>query len=582
MAPQLSELPDSVVHLLVICLVDAAYDCEAASKHFRAHFHGHAAAEEFTASAIRSIAREMAHDGSLQFLHAAFTSENGALKTGFPIRPLGPKHCTPHFAPAPRAKRCSGESDPCTETVQWMTMLTESVLVRVMEHLGRSGSIRAMYANHSLYAAGRAVKSFWLQVVLVEEGVAGEPRSSLTARFAARLADFTATQADRVTGLALRNTAVAACLKQAGDILLRSADLQRCLLQRSFGVLQRLILHSFALQEVCAIASHGRLFSTLHRLDLIQCTLSSDIFHELEAFPALNGLGIWGLKNTQMVLPASWPSGLHKIEELCLDPVEAAGPWPSLQGEGSQPLRMLRMHLRTTRPRLAIEALPASLQVLSLTTSAKDISNPFVEAFILLDAHVDLILTTLRFLHDLVLSGHVKLGSASMAGFAKYQGLLRLSLAGSDGLDSPESFHIFSSHAWDGLECFEAPGSQHFKAETVKSILPSGCSCIIPAPFNTDPLETSALQSLVPRPGHFLTTRSPNESMESAVKASEDSRAWWAEIVENVKRPTNSSTEFHGLVRRQKPNSPLGQLAHVSNFLHNHGDFGEVCRGPQM
>ena len=124
-------------------------------------------------------------------------------------------------------------------------------------------------------------------------------------------------------------------------------------------------------------------------------------------------------KNTQMVLPTSWPSGLHKIEELCLDPVEATGPWPSLQGclclpcfvqtdagkfqkgtllagETSCPLRI---HLRTTRPRLALQALPCSIQaghcsesfavsssillltrledvercqVLSLTTSAKD------------------------------------------------------------------------------------------------------------------------------------------------------------------------------------------------------------------
>lgn len=571
MAPQLRELPDSVVQLLVICLVDAAYDCDIASKHFREHFNGNDAAEEFTASAIRSIAREMAHDGSLQFLHAAFSSESDAAKSSSSCPQL-------EFKPAPRVKTSEGGAEVAKISLLPWVALTEGILVRCLEHLGRSDGARAMYTCRGLHAAGRAVTSFWLQVVLLEESIAGEPRSSAAARFAARLADFAEMRSDEVTGLALRNTAVNSCFRQAGEMLLRSDDLQRCMLQKSFGVLSRLILHSFSMQELCAITSHGRLFPALRRLDLIQCSLSGEVFSELEALPALTGLGIWGLKNTQMMLPSCWPSGLQKIEELCLDPVEAAGPWPSFQGEKSSPSRL---HLRTTRPRLALPALPCGLQVLSLTTSAKDVSNPFVEAFALLDKHVDEMLAAFHCLNDLVLGGHVKLGSASMARLAAYKGMRRLSLAGCDGLDSDESFHLFSSHAWHGLESFEAPGSRCFKTESMKFVLPQGCHCIAPA-SSADSSGTSPLRSLVPQPGHFLTTRCPNESTEAAAKAREDSTAWWAELVENGKRPINASPEFHGPMRRHKPNSPLGQLAHVSNFLHCHGDFGEVCRGPQI
>jgi len=552
-------------------LVDAAYDCDIASKHFRAHFNGNDTAEEFTASAIRSIAREMAHDGSLQFLHAAFTSESNAAKSASPCPQL-------EFNPAPRVKASEGGAEAAkASTLPWVA-LTEGILVRCLEHLGRSDATRAMYTCRGLHAAGRAVTSFWLQVVLLEESMAGEPRSSAAARFAARLADFAAMRSNEVTGLALRNTAVNSCFRQAGEMLLRSDDLQRCLLQNSYCVLGRLILHSFGMQELCTITSHGRLFPALRRLDLIQCSLSSEVFSELAALPALSGLGIWGLKNTQMMLPSCWPSGLQTIEELCLDPVEAAGPWPSFQGEGSPS----RLHLRTTRPRLALPALPCGLQVLSLTTSAKDVSNPFVEAFALLDKHVNEMLSALRCLHDLVLGGHVKLGSASMARLAAYKGMRRLSLAGCDGLDGDESFHLFSSHAWHGLESFEAPGSRCFKTESMKSVLPQGCHCSAPA-CSTDSSGASPSRSLVPQPGHFLTTRCPNESTGAAAKArAESSQAWWAELVENGKRPINTSPEFHGPMRRHKPNSPLGQLAHVSNFLHCHGDFGEVCRGPQI
>ena len=100
-----------------------------------------------------------------------------------------------------------------------------------------------MYTCRGLHAAGRAVTSFWLQVVLLEdveregnnlsvidgsltrlvsvsfwvdsyprhfhlqESMAGEPRSSAAARFAARLADFAAMRSNEVTGLALRRLA---------------------------------------------------------------------------------------------------------------------------------------------------------------------------------------------------------------------------------------------------------------------------------------------------------------------------------------------------------------------------------------
>ena len=135
-----------------------------------------------------------------------------------------------------------------------------------------------MYTCRGLHAAGRAVTSFWLQVVLLEdveregnnlsvidgsltrlvfvsfwvdsyprhfhlqESMAGEPRSSAAARFAARLADFAAMRSNEVTGLALRRLAtgptfaVNSCFRQAGEMLLRSDDLQRCS-QTSFATL---------------------------------------------------------------------------------------------------------------------------------------------------------------------------------------------------------------------------------------------------------------------------------------------------------------------------------------------------------
>eukprot|EP00435_Cladocopium_sp_Y103_P048504 s1266_g14.t1 len=62
--PCLGNLPEPVLELLMMCLVDASYDCEYAAKSFRAHFDGHAAAEEFTADAVRSIMRELVYPPS--------------------------------------------------------------------------------------------------------------------------------------------------------------------------------------------------------------------------------------------------------------------------------------------------------------------------------------------------------------------------------------------------------------------------------------------------------------------------------------------------------------------------------------
>eukprot|EP00913_Durusdinium_trenchii_P018031 g16943.t1 len=58
---------------------------------------------------------------------------------------------------------------------------------------------------------------------------------------------------------------------------------------------------------------------------------------------------------------------------------------PRLGERSAGPRSLQRLHLCTSRPRLALASVPTSLQVLSLTTSAQDLSNPFVEAFVLLD-----------------------------------------------------------------------------------------------------------------------------------------------------------------------------------------------------
>ena len=54
-----------------------------------------------------------------------------------------------------------------------------------------------------------------------------------------------------------------------------------------------------------------------------------------------------------MMLPSCWPSGLQTIEELCLDPVEAAGPWPSFQGQGRRHV-FEQSHLRAWQVRAAL------------------------------------------------------------------------------------------------------------------------------------------------------------------------------------------------------------------------------------
>eukprot|EP00434_Breviolum_minutum_P011620 symbB.v1.2.010251.t1/scaffold670.1/size174347/2 len=126
--PRLGDLPEPVLELLVMCLVDAAYDCEHAAKSFRAHFDGNAAAEEFTADAVRSIVREMAHEGMLQFFHAACTPEKQCFEPP-PRKANIPQGRVPEFE----------EVNPTPADFQDRTcILTDSVLVNVFENLGRS------------------------------------------------------------------------------------------------------------------------------------------------------------------------------------------------------------------------------------------------------------------------------------------------------------------------------------------------------------------------------------------------------------------------------------------------------------
>lgn len=417
------------------------------------------------------------------------------------------------------------------------TSLTDSVLVNVFESLGRSGSVQAMRGSRCLYSAGKSVKTFWQRAVFVEEGHTGD----MSKKLQQRLSSFAANHGGQVEEMALRNTAVAPFWKQAGESLLRVNDLQRCFKLASFTNLQRLILHSFKSQEIMSFTSNNRCFPKLRCLELLQCCLDSTTFSELEKFPALSKLGIWGLKNTQIALPDIWPS--FHLDELCLDPVEANS-WPGL-GD------LLRLHLRTSRPRLALAALPASLQVLSLTTSAQDVSNPFVEAFVLLDEHVQTLLPALPLLVDLVLSGHMKLGPCSISSLAE-QKLIRLGLAKCMGLDSDKGFQTFMSCSWSTLETFEMPGNKHFKLEEISHLFPTLKIC------------KGDSMSLVPQAGQSLEGGDQGEA------------SWWEEVIDS-RRPSVGFAHSSGVA---KMNSPLGSLAHISHFLQQPGDFGEVCRGP--
>ncbi|CAK9087240.1 unnamed protein product [Durusdinium trenchii] len=455
---RLHDLPEPVLELLMMCLVDAAYDCEHAAKLFRAHFDGNTAAEEFTGDAVRGILREMAHDGMLQFLHAACTPE--AQRT-----PEAKFEC---FAPPPRRLPAGApgidnstlDEPPAEAPNTWS--LDDVMLGKIFENLGRKGSIPAMRASRRFRSVGLAVKNFWQQAVFVEEGT---ELSSAAERLQKRLGNFVEQHAQQVEEMALRNTAVAPFWKQAAESLLKVENLQRCFTTSCFTALQRLILHSFKSQELHAITSNGRLFPKLERLELFQCWLGAGNFLDLAELPALSSLGIWGLKNTQISLPDRWPS--FRLDELCLDPVEATA-WPRLGG----PRSLQRLHLCTSRPRLALASVPTSLQVLSLTTSAQDLSNPFVEAFVLLDEHVQQLLPSLPQLVDLVLSGHVRLGPCSISCLSSHTNLRRLGLAKCAALDCDEALAVFMASSWRSLEVFEAPGQKHFKLDQLQRSFP--------------------------------------------------------------------------------------------------------------
>lgn len=528
--PRLGDLPEPVLELLVMCLVDAAYDCEHAAKSFRAHFDGNAAAEEFTADAVRSIVREMAHEGMLQFFHAACTPEKQCFEPP-PRKAQIPQGRVPEFE----------EVNPTPADFQDRTcILTDSVLVNVFENLGRSDSVQAMRGSRCLRSAGKSVKNFGRRAVFVEEGHSSDSSEKLCQR----LVSFVQNNGDEVEEMALRNTAVAPFWKQAGESLLKVNDLTRCF-THSFTKLQRLILHSFKSQEIMAITSHYRFFPEMHRLELLQCCLDASAFSDLAKLPSLSTLGIWGLKNTQISLPETWPDPFH-LNELCLDPVEATS-WPTLED-------LSRLHLCTSRPRLALRALPASLQVLSLTTSAQDVSNPFVEAFVLLDEHVQMLLSSLPLLVDLVLSGHMKLGPCSISTLAEHN-LIRLGLAKCKGLDSEKAFQAFLAFPWSTLEGFEIPGSKNFKIDEIAHVFPK-----------LHIFGHEGTRSLVPQAGQSLARNACDET----------EAMWWEEVIES-RRPSVGFSHSGG-VRRM--NSPLASLAHISHFLQQPGDFGVVCRGP--
>eukprot|EP00913_Durusdinium_trenchii_P018030 g16942.t1 len=243
-----------------MCLVDAAYDCEHAAKLFRAHFDGNTAAEdrfspragnrkhrissaeEFTGDAVRGILREMAHDGMLQFLHAACTPE--AQRT-----PEAKFEC---FAPPPRRLPAGApgidnstlDEPPAEAPNTWS--LDDVMLGKIFENLGRKGSIPAMRASRRFRSVGLAVKNFWQQAVFVEEGT---ELSSAAERLQKRLGNFVEQHAQQVEEMALRNTAVAPFWKQAAESLLKVENLQRCFTTSCFTALQRLILHSFKSQD---------------------------------------------------------------------------------------------------------------------------------------------------------------------------------------------------------------------------------------------------------------------------------------------------------------------------------------------
>ncbi|CAK9087677.1 unnamed protein product [Durusdinium trenchii] len=463
---------------------------EHAAKLFRAHFDGNTAAEdrfspragnrkhrcissaeEFTGDAVRGILREMV---GLAFSAAGDEFVQPAqLNLGAP----GIDNSTLDEPPAEAPNTWSLDDVMLATwrcTVRFLltsengcTHTDAGVSTPVPRTRGK-GSIPAMRASRRFRSVGLAVKNFWQQAVFVEatsvrrpaRGVRAErvrlgvvkrgeragsdvrhregtELSSAAERLQKRLGNFVEQHAQQVEEMALRNTAVAPFWKQAAESLLKVENLQRCFTTSCFTALQRLILHSFK-----------SLFPKLERLELFQCWLGAGNFldtGDLAELPALSSLGIWGLKNTQISLPDRWPS--FRLDELCLDPVEATA-WPRLGGATrpflcSRPRSLQRLHLCTSRPRLALASVPTSLQVLSLTTSAqantsrrterktgefwalrsrirlvlrRDLSNPFVEAFVLLDEHVQQLLPSLPQLVDLVLSGHVRLGPCSRAG----------------------------------------------------------------------------------------------------------------------------------------------------------------------
>mmetsp|Transcript_22346 Transcript_22346/g.70644 ORF Transcript_22346/g.70644 Transcript_22346/m.70644 type:complete len:583 (-) Transcript_22346:135-1883(-) len=567
--PRLGELPESVVELLVMCLADTNYEVEAAAAAFRRCFgDGDEAASVFTADAVHSLVREMSCDGTLQFTHAAVMHVEQP--------PQGPR-----FKPPPRGrpahladaavlhKDVEHTATTLQEVVSW-TVLTEVLIVKVIECLGRKDSSAVMAVCRSLRRQTLRVPGMWSEAVLLEDGSSGESHEVLRSRLLRRLKCYVSLHGSLTERLAVRNSILTLGTQTSGESLLLPADLLDAGLWQPLRALQHLVLHSFLEAELMAVLASAPLLGQVVRVDLLECRgVSEPTFAAFSCFPALRELAISGLKSTRLTPPRQWPRELvGKLRELSLDPLDSGAEyWPSLccGDEGGVGGSLERLHILTAQPRLAASTLPSGLRLLSLATRAQDRHNPWVAAFLLLDEHVGALLAGLPHLEALLLSGHVALGPGSVESIGRSHGsrLRVLGLARCHGLDSPEGAVSFAAAAWPALQLLEAPGPRFLGAVQPRPPTGGTLHCMLPGQGST----------LEPRPGRALDPARLGQLGEPPRSGA----GWWEAVLATHPRPL---VECGGAGSRRGPNSPLADLAAPGRYLLHPGDFGEVCRGP--
>lgn len=507
----------------------------------------------------------MAQDGTLQFVHAAIANANDKPSFSPPARTFQARAAT---------VVSTGRICEAKQLVEkgW-TLLTDVLTAHIMEDLGLKGSAPLISCSQSMRKSAHSISTFWSRVTFTEDRLSDDNSMVMSKRLTDRFRRFASVHSSRVSALGLRNTPLSSSLAACGEPLLKKDVLADEKLWGSFRALRRLVLHSFSSVELHILFKQAWLMQSLHRLDLLQCCgISEQTFLLLQDFPVLKGLGIWGLKSTIVSPPSRWPARLmSKLQELSLDPVDmSVGVWPCF-GDNFENPQIQRLHMLTAKPNLPVSVLPTSLRCLSLATVAQDISNPFVAAFLLTDAHVQIISSSLCSLEDVVLRGHPALSSGSIESLALIKALKRLSLCSCSGMDSAEAHKIFEASQWPALEAFEAPGPKFFNHQSLTH-LNMDCICIVEGQTASGMKTT-----LVPNAGELLEHRSPDEFSLSkwSPEPARGSR-WWDGLLADQRSPACGWSVTENSTGHVARNSPLGKLATFGHFLHSPGDFGLV------